>query len=70
LGGEHPEVADSYNDIGDVYTEQGQYEEALIQLEKSLEIRLRVWGSEDAHVTGSYTSIGNVYKEQGKLERL
>jgi len=53
-----------------VYTEQRQYEEALIQLEKSLEIRLRVWGSEDAHVTGSYTSIGNVYKEQGKLQRL
>jgi len=38
LGSEHPEVTDWYNDIGDVYKEQGQYVEALIQLEESLEM--------------------------------
>ena len=48
-----------------MYTEQRQYEEARIQLEKSLEMRLEAWGTEDAHLTASYTTIANVYKEQG-----
>ena len=39
---------------------------ALVQLQKGLEIHLRVLGSEHPHVAVSYKNIGNVYSAQGK----
>jgi len=47
---------------------QGDYENALLQHQKSLEIRNRVFGCDSAEVAMSYNNIGNVYRKQGDNE--
>jgi hypothetical protein len=41
-----PDVATSFDNIGLVYQEKGDIENALVQHQKALEIRTRVFGSE------------------------
>ena len=41
LGDDHPDVADTYNNMAVVYYNQGKYEEALAMYEKALSIRLK-----------------------------
>ena len=54
-----------YNDIGNVYFDQGNYSAALTYFLKSLEIRIKVLGDEHENVATSYHNIGNVYYVQG-----
>ena len=42
-GDNHPDVAKSYLGIGNVYDSQGQYERALEDYQKSLDITIRVF---------------------------
>ena len=53
LGSEHPDVADLYNNTGGEYDSQGKYEQSLVQHQKSLEMRLRVFGSQHSDVARS-----------------
>ena len=39
-------MADTYNNIGVVYEEKGDLENALLQHQRALEIRTRVFGQE------------------------
>ena len=59
-----PLVADSYNNIGGVYLQKGDLENALLQYQKALEVFLAVYGQE--HRT-SYKNIGIVYHHQGNV---
>jgi hypothetical protein len=54
-------VADSFNNIGRVYTGKGDYDLALDNLNKSLAIRTKVLGPESINVAKSLNNIGNVY---------
>ena len=65
-GQDHPAVADSYRNIGNVYYSQGKYEEALVQYQKALAIDLAVHGQDHLDVAKSYNNIGIVYRNQGK----
>jgi len=67
-GKEHPNVATCYGNIGNVYSAQGDYDNALLQQHTSLEIKLRVLESEHPEVAASYNDIGTVYELQGKYE--
>jgi len=64
-GDDHQDVAACYGNIGNVYSVQGNYDEALVQFQKSLKIRIRVFGCEHEEVAISYNNIGNVYAMQG-----
>ena len=44
LGREHPGVAGTYNNIGEVYRQQAKYPEALNMYQKSLDINIKVHG--------------------------
>ena len=46
VGGDHPDVANSYLVIGNVYNSQGQYERALENHQKALEIFIKVSGQD------------------------
>jgi hypothetical protein len=59
-----PSAADSFNNIGAVYAGKGDLENALVQFQKALEIRVRVFGSEH-HVAVSYQNLAAVYQSQG-----
>ena len=61
-------MADSYNNIGVVYRKKGDLENALLQYQRALEIRTRVFGSEHPDVAGSHLNIGAVYNSQGRYE--
>jgi len=64
-GDDYPNVAACYGNIGNVYSVQGNYDEALVQFQKSLKITIRVFGCEHEEVAISYNNIGNVYAMQG-----
>ena len=54
--------------IGIVLKVMGKYEEALVQHQKSLAIKIRVFGSDHLDVAASYNNIGTVYESLGKYE--
>jgi tetratricopeptide (TPR) repeat protein len=68
FGHVRPDVAASFNNIGAVYEGKGDFENALVQFQKALEIQTRVFGSDHPDVAGSYSNIGVVYREKGDLE--
>ena len=61
-------MADSYNNIGGVYLQKGDLENALLQYQRALEIQTRVFGSEHPSVAMSYFNMGLVYRSLGKAE--
>ncbi|MBD3284836.1 tetratricopeptide repeat protein, partial [candidate division WOR-3 bacterium] len=63
---QHPDVALSYNNIGVVYDNLGEYGKALDNHEKALAIFLKALGEEHPHVAQSYNNIGAVYRSQNQ----
>jgi len=51
-----------------VYQAQGNYDEALVQHQKSLKINIRVLGCAHEQVASSFNKIGNVFFAQGDYE--
>ena len=64
-GESHPDVATSYNNIGYVYSSQGNYNDALKYYQKALEILLKFYGESHPHVATYYNNIGAVLDSQG-----
>ena len=64
-GERHPYVATIYNNIGGIYSSQGDYVKALEYHNKSLEIQLSVLGESHPDVATSYNNIGYIYNRQG-----
>jgi tetratricopeptide (TPR) repeat protein len=63
-----PDVATSFINIGAVYEGKGDFENALVQYQKGLEIKTRAFGSDHLDVAESYNNIGLVYDRQGKYD--
>ena len=61
-------MADSFNNIGVVYEKKGDSENALVQHQKALKIRTRVFGSDHPDVAMSKYNIASLKKTQGDLE--
>ena len=68
-GDKHPNVATSYNNIGLVYGNQGNYSQTLEYCNKALEILLAVFGEQHPDVATSYNNIGFVYSTQGNYSQ-
>ena len=58
-------MAALFYNIGNVYREKGDLENALVQYQKALEIRARVFGSDHPDVATSYQNLAAVYQRQG-----
>jgi tetratricopeptide (TPR) repeat protein len=69
FGLEHLDVATTYNNIGAIYSDQGEYAKALEYLDKSLAIEEKVLGLEHPEVAITYNCIGLVYSEQGEYAK-
>ena len=65
-GEEHAAVATSYDNLGTVYRDLGQYNEAKEYYEKALVIKKKIYGEEHASVAASYNNLGNVYRDLGQ----
>ncbi len=64
-GEQNPDVATSYNNIGEIYRSQGNYSLALEYHEKALKICQDFYGENHPDVATSYNNIGLIYHEQG-----
>ena len=69
LGGEHPSVATSYNNIGLTWKTKGEYDKALEYYEKCLAIYLKTLGEEHPYVATSYNNIGLAWDSKGEYEK-
>ncbi|KAL9958275.1 hypothetical protein ACROYT_G035271 [Oculina patagonica] len=66
FGEDHADVATSYNDLGAVYTDIGEYNQAKEFHAKALAIRKKIFGEEHAHVATSYSNLGEVHRNIGE----
>jgi len=64
-GLEHPNTARSYNNMANVYNNQGDYAQALAWHGKALAIKEKVLGKEHPDTAVSYHNMANVYYAQG-----
>jgi tetratricopeptide (TPR) repeat protein len=65
----HPDLANSYNNIGDVYINIGEYSKALSYYEKALEIYQKTLPANHPNLATSYNNIGLVYKDMGEYSK-
>ena len=68
LGREHPDTAQSYNNIANVYDANGEYDRALEYHEKALAIIEKVLGREHPYTASSYNNIALLYKAKGEYD--
>ena len=61
--------ATSYNNIGFVYSEQGDYSRALSCYEKALQIQLQIYGRQHPSVATIYNNMGGMYIDQGDYDQ-
>ena len=67
-GAEHEKTANSYNNIGLVYLQQGDYGKTLEYLQKALETKEKVLGTEHSDTATSFNNIGGVYWKIGDYD--
>ena len=61
-------LAVTYNNIGNIYILQKDYEKALKYQEKSLDIKLSLYGELHPSIAISYTNLGRLYLEQNDYD--
>ena len=59
-------VAESYNNLGNVYRSLGNYNEAKEYHQKALIIYKNIFGHENPNVAGSYNNLGNDFQYLGQ----
>ena len=62
-------MAISYNNIGLVHDNKGEYDKALEHYQKSLAIKLKQMGPEHPLVAASYNNMAYVYKAKKDLAK-
>jgi CHAT domain-containing protein len=67
-GDAHAEVADSYNNLGNINILLGNFSEALVMHQKSLQIRNTIFGETHLKTAVSYANLGNVYFYQNHFK--
>ena len=66
LGPEHPHVAQSHNNLGNVIRAQGKYAEAEAEHRQALALREKALGPEHPDVATSHNDLGIIFADQGK----
>ena len=69
-GEHHYHVATSYKNLGNVYCNLGQYNEAKECYEKALIIRKKTFGKEHGNVAACYNNLGIVYQALGQYNEV
>ncbi|MEK8021880.1 MAG: tetratricopeptide repeat protein [Candidatus Parabeggiatoa sp.] len=68
FGQEHPDVAESLNDLALLYKTQGKYDEAEKGYKRALAIRQKVLGQESLEVAESLHNLAFLYTRQAEYE--
>jgi tetratricopeptide (TPR) repeat protein len=65
----HPDLAGSYNNIGNVYRNMAEYSKALSYYGQALEIAQKTLSANDPRLATSYNNIGTVYDNMEKYSK-
>ena len=65
LGPEHPDTAETYNNLAIVYYNMGDCAQALAFYQKALDIREKKLGLEHPDTATTYNNLAGVYFEKG-----
>lgn len=65
----HPDIALSYNNIAEIYGEQGLYDKALEYHQKCLEIRKTSLPEDHPDIAKSYNNISHIFLYQGLYDK-
>ncbi|MCB1144813.1 MAG: tetratricopeptide repeat protein [Leptospiraceae bacterium] len=69
LGERHSSVANSYNNLGNVYALKGEFDKAFDYLEKSLQLRISILGERHPQVADSYDNLGIDFFSRGEFDK-
>jgi tetratricopeptide (TPR) repeat protein len=69
LGANHPDTAQSLNNLAALYKNQGKYEQAEPLLQQALTIHERVLGANHPDTALSLNNLAALYSDQGKYEQ-
>ncbi len=58
---DHPAIANSYSQMGDIYYLKSDFIEAMKYQEKALDMRIKAFGENHLAITKSYEHIGHIY---------
>jgi serine/threonine-protein kinase len=67
-GGEHAEIAETLNALGEVRYDRGDFGGAERLYDEALAMRTRVHGGDHPETAASLDNLGNVYQERGEIE--
>lgn len=65
----HPDTASSYNDIGGIYADKGDFDKALEYYLKALDILEKVLGFEHPDTAMLYNNLGGLYAYQDDISK-
>ena len=63
------EAATTYNNLGMIYISMGQFDQALLSLQKTLELRTKIYGDRSLEVANSWNNLSELYKVQAQFIR-
>jgi len=66
-GGNHPETANSLNDLAELLYRQGKWQGAEAMHRAALAMRQQLFGSEHLDIAASLSNLGEALRRQGKL---
>lgn len=69
LPSDHPDMAASFNNIGTVYMACQQYDVAMENHERALNIRIESLPCKHPNIALSYENIGSVHERNGELQK-
>jgi tetratricopeptide (TPR) repeat protein len=67
-GDSHPDVANSYDRIGNIWNTKGEYDKALEYYEKCLNIEFKYYGDSHPNVAISFDRIGDIWNTKGEYD--
>jgi tetratricopeptide (TPR) repeat protein len=65
----HPKLATAYNNIGEIYIQLNDFENALKYLQYALDIHLKGTVSTHTDLAAIYHNLGHVYQKEGELKK-
>jgi tetratricopeptide (TPR) repeat protein len=68
-GSFHPNMSIIYSTIGNIFSKQGKFEDAINHFEDALNIQIKVFGENHLQVSASYNNLGNTYSDADDLEK-
>jgi len=69
FGPEHPDVAQTLNNLSELYDDMGYYEKALPLYQRALEISEKVLGPEHPDVAKTLNNLALLYRHMGNYEK-